>query len=236
VKSRAADFVDAEPVASTGNGHLGYPSDMFAETAPPEPYRHVFKRLLDITLIVIAIPVVVPLVGFLALLVALNGGRPFYSQPRIGQGGRIYRIWKLRTMVHDADNALDACLDADPALRAEWETTQKLREDPRITPLGRILRKTSLDELPQLWNVLRGEMSLVGPRPMMPDQQKLYEGSAYYRLRPGITGIWQVSQRNDGSFADRVMYDEEYDRTLSLATDLRLLAATVRVVLRGTGH
>ena len=236
MKSRASEFVGAEPVMTTRNGHVGYRHEMFIETARPEPYRHVFKRLLDIVLIVIAIPAVVPLIGLLALLVALRGGSPFYSQSRIGRGGRIYRIWKLRTMVIDADRTLEAYLDTDPALRAEWDTTQKLKHDPRITPLGRILRKSSIDELPQLWNVLRGEMSLVGPRPMMLDQLKLYDGSAYYRLRPGINGIWQVSQRNDGAFADRVIHDEEYDRTLSLATDLRLLAATVRVVLSGTGH
>lgn len=199
-------------------------------------YRNFFKRFLDTSLILIFLPIVLPLVALMALLVALDGGRPFYSQDRIGRGGKVYRIWKLRTMVHDADARLDAYLRENPVLRQEWLTKQKLLSDPRITPLGRILRKTSLDELPQLFNVLKGDMSLVGPRPMMVSQKEMYPGHAYYRLRPGITGLWQVSDRNETRFSERAWYDEEYDRTLSFGTDIRLLMATVRVVLRGTGH
>jgi exopolysaccharide production protein ExoY len=199
-------------------------------------YRHGLKRLLDILLVLCASPIIVPLVAGLALIVALGNGRPLYSQDRVGRGGRIYTMWKLRSMVSDADAALDAHLATNPAARAEWDRTQKLKSDPRITRVGRILRKASLDELPQLWNVLKGDMSLVGPRPMLPEQRSLYPGQAYYRLRPGITGIWQVSARNDSSFADRAGFDAAYDRSVSLGTDLALLAATVRVVLRGTGH
>jgi lipopolysaccharide/colanic/teichoic acid biosynthesis glycosyltransferase len=149
--------------------------------------------------------------------------------------GRIYRMWKLRSMDVDADEKLADYLAANPIARREWDHSQKLRCDPRITRIGHFLRRSSLDELPQLWNVFRGDMSLVGPRPMMPSQRSLYPGDAYYALRPGITGLWQVSTRNESGFAERASYDAEYERTLSFTTDLRLLAATVRVVSRGTG-
>ena len=128
-------------------------------------------------------------------------------------------------------------LEADEELRAGWDATQKLKNDPRITPIGRLLRVTSLDELPQLWNVLIGEMSIVGPRPMMPDQLELYgDPTAYNALRPGITGKWQVSTRNNSHFAERMIMDREYFRDLSLREDARILKKTVGVVLRCTGY
>ncbi|GIT93292.1 sugar transferase [Jannaschia sp. AI_61] len=195
-------------------------------------YRDGFKRVFDTTLILLSVPFVLPLIVALALLV---GRHPFYIQERVGRRGRTYRMWKLRTMVIDADKHLEAHLQANPQARAEWDRTQKLRQDPRITPLGRFLRKSSLDELPQLWNVLRGEMSLVGPRPMMPNQVKLYPGTAYYNLRPGLTGPWQVSARNASTFAERAAYDTAYNKRLSLFGDIQLLVATMRVVLRATG-
>jgi exopolysaccharide production protein ExoY len=198
-------------------------------------YRTYVKRVLDVLLVLIGTPVVVPLILVLAILIGREGGRPFYRQDRVGKGGRIYRMWKLRSMEVDADERLSSYLRANPTARAEWDHTQKLRRDPRVTRLGRFLRRTSLDELPQLWNVLRGDMSLVGPRPMMPCQSALYPGDAYYALRPGITGPWQVSARNESGFAARASYDAEYERSLSFSTDVRILAATVRAVLRGTG-
>lgn len=136
----------------------------------------------------------------------------------------------------DADARLAAHLAADPAMRAEWAESQKLKNDPRITAVGRFLRKTSLDELPQLWNVFKGDMSLVGPRPMMPQQRPLYPGRAYYRMRPGLTGPWQVSDRNAGSFAGRAEYDTEYHRSMSFLRDFTILVLTFWVVLRGTGY
>lgn len=199
------------------------------------PYRNGGKRVLDFVLVLAAMPVVLPVIAILAILIAATGGQPFFRQARIGQGGRIYRIWKLRTMVPEAETRLAAHLAADPAAAVEWARTQKLRRDPRVTPLGRILRRTSLDELPQLLNVLWGDMSLIGPRPMMVDQAPLYSGRAYYALRPGISGPWQVSERNATSFADRARFDDRYDRDLSLVTDLRLILATFRAVVRGTG-
>jgi exopolysaccharide production protein ExoY len=199
-------------------------------------YRAGLKQVLDIAVICLAAPIILLTVAILALCVAADGGNPFYSQDRVGRNRRVYRMWKLRTMVVDADEKLAAHLASDPVARLEWDTTQKLKCDPRITRFGRLLRKCSLDELPQLWNVLIGDMSLVGPRPMMTSQQDLYPGTAYYRLRPGITGPWQVSRRNESSFAERAHFDNDYDRTVSLATDLRLLGATVGVVLRATGY
>lgn len=199
-------------------------------------YRHVFKRMVDMALVVMSAPFILPLIAIFALWVSRDGGQPFYWQERIGQNGRVYRMWKLRTMVEDADRCLEECLKADPEMRAEWDCKQKLMNDPRITRTGQFLRKTSLDELPQLWNVLIGDMSLVGPRPMMVFQKALYPGTDYYELRPGITGLWQISDRNTSSFADRAKFDAVYNQTLSLLVDMRVLFATVRVVLRGTGH
>ncbi len=199
-------------------------------------YRAGLKRALDILAVLAAAPLVLVLVAMLALLVRRDGGPAFYVQMRVGRGGRLYRMWKLRSMVVDADLAMDRHLAACPAARAEWDAAQKLKDDPRVTAVGRLLRKTSLDELPQLWNVLVGDMSLVGPRPMMPSQRVLYPGRAYFRLRPGITGPWQVAERNAGTFAARAGFDADYERDLSFATDTRLLFATVRVVLRATGH
>ena len=196
-------------------------------------YRSSLKRPLDILLVLMALPVVLPLV--LALVVLIDGGNPFYAQDRVGRGGRRYRMWKLRSMVVDADTRLQGHLDAHPEARAEWEETQKLRHDPRITRFGRLLRKSSLDELPQLWNVLIGHMSLVGPRPMLPEQQALYPGSSYYDLRPGLTGLWQVSERNQSTFASRTMYDDSYDRSISLRTDALVVWRTIGVVLKATG-
>lgn len=199
------------------------------------PYRLWLKRVLDVALVLMSAPVVAPLILLLAFLVRLDGGAAFYSQPRIGQGGRVFRIWKLRTMVPDAEARLRLMLETDPSARAEWDATQKLRCDPRITVAGRILRRSSLDELPQLWNVLTGDMSLVGPRPMMVDQQALYPGRAYYALRPGITGLWQTEGRNATTFAARADYDARYEARVTLLGDLRILWRTVAVVLRGTG-
>lgn len=198
-------------------------------------YRRLVKRPLELGLVLLASPVIIPLIVIFALLVMLDGGNPFYAQLRVGRAGHPYRMWKLRSMVTNADDGLHAHLAANPEARAEWDVTQKLRHDPRVTRVGRFLRACSMDELPQLWNVVRGEMSLIGPRPMLPEQQSLYIGSAYYRLRPGLTGLWQVSGRNNTSFADRAGYDEQYDRQLSLRSDLSILLSTVSVVLRRTG-
>ncbi|PIE14208.1 MAG: sugar transferase [Rhodobacterales bacterium] len=199
-------------------------------------YRRVFKRVLDFCFAALLMPIALLILAPITLLIALDGASPFYWQNRIGKNGRVYRMLKLRSMVPNADTMLEGYLDENPEARREWDELQKLKKDPRITWVGRFIRKTSIDELPQLWNVLIGEMSLVGPRPIMCDQRKLYPGLDYYAMRPGITGYWQISDRNECSFAERALFDADYYRELSLGTDFAVLTRTVRVVLRATGH
>ena len=199
-------------------------------------YRHTLKRALDIIVVLVALPIWLPVILIGAALAASDGHTPFYRQKRVGRGGREFWLLKLRTMVMDADAKLEAHLAQNPDARAEWDLTQKLKNDPRITFFGRMLRKSSLDELPQLINVLKGDMSLVGPRPMMVKQRPLYDGKSYYTLRPGLTGLWQVSDRNACSFADRVRFDDTYAANLSFGQDVVIAIRTVGVVLRGTGY
>lgn len=198
-------------------------------------YNRFGKRELDLALCLLAAPFVLLVVGLMALAVRLEGGPVFYRQKRLGQNGRVFEILKIRTMVLDADRKLKDYLASNPEARAEWDHNQKLINDPRITRVGRFLRRTSLDELPQLWNVFRGDMAIVGPRPMTVEQAPLYPGTAYYRLRPGITGPWQVSDRHETSFAARAIYDTAYAQSLSFREDLSILGKTVGVVLRCTG-
>ena len=199
-------------------------------------YRNGLKRLFDVVAILVTSVAIVPVIFILALIVARDGHNPFYSSERVGRNGRTFRMLKLRTMVPDADALLERYLSENAAARAEWDATQKLKNDPRITLLGRFLRKSSMDELPQIWNVLVGDMSVVGPRPMMPSQRAMYHGLSYYALRPGMTGPWQVSMRNDGGFTDRCDFDREYDRDLSFPHDLSLILRTFSVIFRGTGY
>lgn len=199
-------------------------------------YNRSGKRALDVAVAVLSIPFVVPIVLVLALLVALDGHNPFYWQRRVGRKGHSFQLLKLRTMIVDADAKLEAYLSKNPTARAEWDAHQKLKNDPRITIFGRILRRSSMDELPQLWNVLKGDMSLVGPRPMMESQREMYPGSSYYELRPGITGPWQISDRNACSFRQRAAFDEAYAREVSLTQDLHYLGQTVFAVARCTGY
>ena len=206
------------------------------ENTQPSFYRTHFKRAFDIVFSIVTLALISPIVLILAALIALDGYDPFYTQLRVGKGGKHFRIWKLRTMVFNADDLLEAHLSQDPSARIEWDTTQKLKNDPRITRVGLFLRRSSLDELPQLLNILNGTMSLVGPRPIMPCQNNAYSGLAYYKFRPGLTGLWQVSDRNEGEFIGRVRYDERYDRVISFKTDLHVIWQTFGVVLRRTGY
>lgn len=201
----------------------------------PQIYRKYFKRAFDVTIVLATAPITVPVISVFALAVMVTGQSAFYTQQRIGRGGDTFRIWKLQTMLPNADALLEEYLSTNPAARAEWESKQKLADDPRVTPVGKWLRRSSMDELPQLLNVFNGTMSLVGPRPMMVEQKDQYPGEGYYNLHPGMTGPWQVSDRNDSDFADRVSFDDEYDRDLSLSKDLGMLFKTISVVFRGTG-
>ena len=193
----------------------------------------------DLILVVLIVPSVAPVILVAWAITIAGGGSGCYGQLRIGRDGRVFRCWKVRTMRPDADHALARMVADCPDIAREWHANQKLKCDPRITRAGRFLRRTSIDELPQLWNVLTGEMSLIGPRPFTPDQKPLYDmtqpNCAYYRLRPGISGLWQVQSRNEGVFKDRVSYDEIYAQNLSLLYDLKIALRTILVILRSTG-
>ena len=196
------------------------------------------KRLIDSVLAGLAVLALLPL--FALLFVAIKLGSPgpvLFGHERVGLRGQPFRCWKLRTMVTDGDAVLQAHLAAHPESRAEWEATRKLTNDPRVTPLGYVLRKYSVDELPQLINVLRGEMSFVGPRPVVLDELERYgpHAQAYLSARPGITGLWQTSGRSDTSYEYRVALDDRYVRDWSFAEDIRILFRTIPVVLGARG-
>ena len=198
-------------------------------------YRDVGKRVLDTCLVIIGLPFLIPIMVLVALAIMHGGGPVLYSQPRLGKNGQVFRLWKFRSMIVDAERELANYLATNPEAANEWRVAQKLRHDPRITPIGRLIRATSLDELPQLINVLKGEMSLVGPRPMMPEQRELYKGGSYEKLLPGISGFWQVSERNNVTFSERARFDTEYYQKVSLGTDIMVLIKTMGVVCRGSG-
>lgn len=202
------------------------------------PGPRMSKALLDFILTLVVGLALLPLLVLIALLVKLSSPGPvFYGQKRLGRNGRPFMAWKFRSMVPNADRALAAYLTSHPHLKHQWEADQKLRYDPRVTAIGRFLRRTSLDELPQLWNVLRGEMSLVGPRPIIAEEIPRYaeKYSLYTRVLPGLTGLWQVSGRNDVSYAERVNLDAYYVRNWSVWLDIYILIKTVGVVIRGDG-
>ena len=196
------------------------------------------KRAMDIVIASAALLAAAPFFLVVSLMVRMEGGPAFYAHPRVGRLGSIFGCLKFRSMVVDSQARLDALLAADPAARAEWDATRKLKNDPRITRIGRFLRATSLDELPQLINVLRGEMAIVGPRPVTPTELDQYYGAAaahYLTVRPGITGLWQVSGRSDTSYDQRVALDVAYVSQPSLLADLRILIKTPVAVLSRRG-
>ncbi|MEL6479293.1 MAG: sugar transferase, partial [Pseudomonadota bacterium] len=205
----------------------------------------IFKRIFDFTVTAIGVAVISPLLLAITVMLVFEQGPIFFSQSRVGRNDRRFRCYKFRTMRPDAEQRLKTLLASDPEKRREWETYQKLSDDPRITPLGHFLRKTSLDELPQLFNVLKGEMSLVGPRPIVAPEvpgydsdRAYYESSdiAYYlRCTPGITGLWQVAGRASTTHDERIRLDRWYARNWSPWLDLMILFKTVRVVLDRSG-
>ena len=217
----------------------GYASSPDRSKLEQSFYRRHGKRAFDLLFALLIAPPVALIVLIVWAATRLDGGPGFFGQVRIGRGGSSFTCWKIRTMVVGAEEKLKEYLADNPEAAAEWERDQKLSHDPRITPLGAFLRKTSLDELPQLWNVLNGDMSLVGPRPFMTEQLELYRaagGKYYFDMRPGITGVWQVIGRSGTSFAARVLYDNRYWRSMSFGKDLKLIVATVVVVFRGSGR
>jgi exopolysaccharide production protein ExoY len=196
------------------------------------------SRMLDVSLAILVLLTVLPVLLLLCLVISLQDrGFPIFVHHRVGRGGQLFPCLKLRTMVRDADVRLRYLLETDPVARAEWELDQKLRRDPRITPLGRFLRKSSLDELPQLFNVIWGHMSLVGPRPIVPAEAARYGRymQFYCAVRPGITGLWQVSGRNDTGYRRRVAMDTLYSRTRWVGGDISIMVRTIPAVLASRG-
>jgi exopolysaccharide production protein ExoY len=208
--------------------------------APPSRsfYSEALQRRLDVTIALAALLVLWPVMLIAAALVAIASPGPiFYSHPRIGRNGKVFGCLKFRTMKCNSDLLLHALLNNSPALNAEWQVARKLRNDPRTTAITRFLRRYSIDELPQIFNVLRGDMSIVGPRPLATDEIHFYAERfpIYCSMRPGITGLWTVSGRNELSFLRRVELDCEYAQVRSLRSDIWIMFRTVPVVFRGTG-
>jgi exopolysaccharide production protein ExoY len=227
------------------NAAATFASDPLGEAAPEAPVQSSRKagsadalRALDVFVAVIALIILSPLLIFVAFVIwASRSGPILFRQQRIGLHGNPFICLKFRTMRTDADAHLQELLATCPISRQEWEQDQKLRQDPRITTFGSFLRRSSIDELPQLFNVLAGDMSIVGPRPIVADEAPRYgRYIRYYKsLRPGITGIWQVSGRNDTSYRRRIACDIIYVRSQSLETNLKIIASTIPVVLKARG-
>ena len=197
-----------------------------------------WMRGLDVIIATMALIFIAPLLIALAAAVFLqDGGAPLYRQNRIGRGGRVFKCLKFRSMVPNAQAKLDHLLATDASARLEWAVDHKLRNDPRVTPLGRFIRRTSLDEFPQLFNVIAGDMSLVGPRPIVEAETVRYGSYLrhYLTVRPGITGVWQVSGRNDVSYRRRVACDVLYARRRCFRNNLMIMIATVPAVLQSRG-
>ncbi|MBT0958242.1 sugar transferase [Alphaproteobacteria bacterium KMM 3653] len=202
-------------------------------------YRSIGKRSIDIILSLLALPLVFLILSVVWVVGQFSGGQVFFAQDRVGKNGRVFRCFKVRSMVINAEEVLQELCASDPKIAEEWEQFQKLQNDPRINRWGAFLRKTSIDELPQFLNVLRGDMSLVGPRPFMVSQTEIYQaggGRHYFSMQPGITGNWQVEGRGDTSFLSRIAYDRLYSQNMSLSEDLRLLGRTAQVLLRMSGR
>lgn len=203
-------------------------------TASSMPFT---KRAFDIVCSLALLLILAPVFAVVAALVRLSGPKVLFAHPRVGQGGKIFPCYKFRTMVPDAQLVLERLLADRPDLRIEWERDFKLKDDPRVTRIGKFLRKYSLDELPQFWNVLRGDMSLVGPRPIIADELKRYGRYAdcYLAARPGVTGLWQVSGRSDVDYDHRVRLDREYIERRCVSLDIVIVFRTAWVVLRRKG-
>lgn len=213
---------------------------------PPHLWDHGLKRVFDVAFALSALVLLTPLMVFIALILSFERGSILYVQTRVGRDRARFQCLKFRTMRPNAEDELKTVLQTDAFARAEWALHQKLSHDPRITVMGRFLRESSLDELPQLWNVVRGDMSLVGPRPIIAPESAGYHGDrAYYRnpafedyirTRPGITGLWQVSDRKNTTYGERVRLDRKYARNRTFWLDLKILWRTIWVVLGRSGQ
>lgn len=196
------------------------------------PIKHnVGKRLFDIVFSLLVLVLTSPLMLVIALLVRLSSkGQIVYAHERIGRGGKSFRCFKFRTMYSDADIRIKEILENCPVLKKEWEQTHKLKNDPRVTPIGKFLRKTSLDEFPQFWNILKGDLSVCGPRPMVQHEITKHLGpkaAKILSIRPGLTGLWQISGRSNVSYAIRIKMDEQYVDEHSMYLDIKIIAKTI---------
>lgn len=214
------------PLNSTEEMHLAFPTG------------GLVKRGFDVTSALMALILFSPLfLMIMALVKFTDGGSVFYGHKRVGHNGRYFKCLKFRTMVPNGDEVLRRYLANNPEAAAEWRATRKLKHDPRVTAVGSVLRKLSLDELPQLINIIRGEMSVVGPRPVVDEELTLYDNFAIYYLktRPGLTGLWQISGRNDVSYESRIAFDTHYVQNWSLRTDFAIICKTIPAVCLSRG-
>ncbi|MBN1535640.1 MAG: undecaprenyl-phosphate galactose phosphotransferase WbaP [Anaerolineales bacterium] len=201
-------------------------------------FHQVVKRFMDLSIIILTAPAWIVCFGLIGIMIVINSPGPvFYRQKRIGKNGNKLMVWKFRTMINNADQVLEDYLTKHADLREEWKATQKIKNDPRTTSIGKFLRRFSLDELPQIINVIKGEMSLVGPRPIVEEEIDFYKNHfhLYKKVKPGMTGLWQVSGRNDTTYEERVKLDEYYVRNWSAWADIYILASTAKAVLSGKG-
>lgn len=213
--------------------------ESYAYPLPSEVKHNAAKRLFDLffssAMLLLLLPILI-LIAFLILVT--SPGKIIYGHRRIGRGGKPFYCYKFRTMYSDSSERLRELLEKNPEKRVEWESTFKLKDDPRVTPVGRFLRRTSLDELPQFWNVLMGDLSVVGPRPVVEEELAIHfkdKAEKILTIRPGVTGLWQVSGRSDTSYALRVSLDELYVDSGSLWMDLSLIFKTIKCVVIGKG-
>lgn len=229
ISSTQNSFVPAPAGTSREDGHARHHNRSL--------YNLVGKRIFDLLLAIGLLPALLPVILVLWIVARRDGEAGFFGHRRVGLGGKVFSCWKIRTMVVDAEQRLIKYLAENPEAAEEWAREQKLKNDPRITKIGAFLRATSLDELPQIWNVLRGEMSFVGPRPVVRSELCRYGRNrrAYLVVRPGLTGLWQVSGRNDVSYDERVNIDVQYANDMSLIGDIKILLRTVKVVFQQTG-
>jgi undecaprenyl-phosphate galactose phosphotransferase len=197
--------------------------------------KRVFDILFSLSILVLFIPVFI----IVAIAIRISSKGPVvYAHQRVGRGGKKFGCYKFRTMYPDADKKLKEILETNPDLKKEWETSYKLKNDPRVTPIGSFLRKTSLDEFPQFINVLKGDLSVVGPRPVIRDEIVKYYGekaSKVLSIRPGLTGLWQVSGRSNTTYDSRVLLDEEYINNQSLVLDIKLVLKTIPAMISSRG-
>jgi exopolysaccharide production protein ExoY len=202
------------------------------------PIGGIAKRSFDVSSALLALLILSPIFLMIMALVKLSDRGPaFYGHRRVGHNGRMFHCLKFRTMVMNGDEVLRQYLAANPEAAEEWKATRKLKNDPRVTAIGNVLRKLSLDELPQLINIIRGEMSVVGPRPVVDEELNYYESAASYYLstRPGLTGLWQISGRNDVSYKERVDFDTQYVRNWSMMQDVSIIVKTIPAVCMSRG-